>query len=243
VCHFACSYSFLNFLSFFPFCLANEHILLSATSPEANGGMLVLRGEGIRVKNSDQNKGDFVVDALTIYRPLDDVKDFLNKRIKAQLLSDGSGIEVTWPALPDYFRDFKKIQALEGRDVCERTQLRHSTFVSSFKNDDARHLKKIILHFPDQMTCNSNHFNAGKEHGQLKTVFRMAPASFKLPDFTPDPDNPDDDDTVHYLQPFVYWKVVINKKVTEQVAHESTAVDETKEDVLGAVRLFRNLGV
>jgi hypothetical protein len=81
--------------------------------------MLVLRGEGIRVKNPDRNKGDFVVDALTIYRPLDDVKDFLNKRIKAQLLPDGSGIELTWPALPEYFRDFRKIQALEGSGVCD----------------------------------------------------------------------------------------------------------------------------
>lgn len=205
--------------------------------------MLVLRGEGIRVKNPDRNKGDFVVDALTIYRPLDDVQDFLNKRIKAQLLPDGSGIEVTWPALPGYFSDFKKIQALEGSGVCDRTQLRHSTFVSSFKNDEKRQVKKIILHFPDQMTCNSNHFNAGKEHGQLKTVFRMAPASFKTPDFTLDPENPDDDGIVRYIQPFVYWKVVINKTAVEQVAHESTAVDETKEDVLGAMQLLQNLGV
>jgi hypothetical protein len=159
------------------------------------------------------------------------------------LLPDGSGIEVTWPALPDYFRDFKKIQALEGRDVCDHTQLRHSTFVTSFKNDDSRHLKKIILHFPNQMTCNSNHLNARKEHGQLKTVFCMAPASFKLPNFTPDPDNLNNNGTVRYLQPFIYWKVVVNKKVTEQVAHESTTMDETKEDVLGAMWLFRNLGV
>jgi hypothetical protein len=32
----------------------------------------------------------------------------------------------------------------------------------------------------------------------------MAPASFKTPDFTPDPDNPHEDDgIVHYIQPFV----------------------------------------
>jgi hypothetical protein len=227
----------------FLFHLANEDILLNLKCPEANNGMLILRGEGIRVKNPDRDKGNFVVDALTIYRPLDDVQDFLNKRIKAQLLPDGSDIEITWPTLPDYFRDFKKIQSLEGRNVCEHTALRHSTFVALFKNDDKHQLKKIFLHFPDKVTCSNKHFNAGKEHGQLKTVFRMVPAKFRLPGYTPDPNDIDDDGIVEYIRPFVFWKVVVNKKVTEQVAHESGAKDETNEDVLDAMRLFKDMGV
>jgi hypothetical protein len=227
---------FFSQLSSFPFHLANEDILLNLNRPEANNGMLVLCGEGIRVKNPDPNKGDFVVDALTIYRPLDDAQDFLDKRIKAQLLPDQSGIEVTWPTLPDYFRDHKTIQALEGRNVCERTALRHSTFVGSFKNDNQRHMKKIFLHFPDKMTCNSNHFNDGKEKGHLKTYFRLVPGTLKIPNSS---------DTIDYFRPFVFWKVVVNTKVPEQVANENTTdEDETQEDVLGAVQqMFKKMGV
>lgn len=229
----------------FPSHLADEDILLNVRFPEANNGMLVLRGDGIRVPNPDPNKGDFVVDALTVYCPLVDVEDFKNKRIKAQLLPDGSGIEVTWPTLPDYFRDHKKIQGLEDTE-CERTALRHSTFVRSFKNDEKRQSKKIFLNFPDQITCNSKHFNAGKENGQLKTNFRFTTAKFQVPNWTRDAENisdADEDGTVPYIRFFVFWKVVINKKVSEQVAHESVEADETNDDIVDAMRLLRKMGV
>lgn len=237
--------AFVSQLSLFPSHLADEDILLNVRFPEANNGMLVLRGDGIRVPNPDRNKGDFVVDALTIYCPLVDVEDFKNKRIKAHLLPDGSGIEVTWPTLPDYFRDNVRIQGLEDTE-CERTALRHSTFVTSFKNDEKRQLKKIFLNFPDKITCNSKHFNAGKENGQLKTHFCFIKAKFQVPDWTPDPNDisgADEDGNVEYIWFFVFWKVIINKKVSEQVAHDSVAADETNDDLVDAMRLLRKMGV
>ena len=51
--------------------------------------------------------------------------------IQAQLFTNGSGIEETWPTMPGYFCDHEMIQGLEGTGVCERTVLRHSTWALS----------------------------------------------------------------------------------------------------------------
>jgi hypothetical protein len=119
--------------------------------------------------------------------------------------------------------------------------------VKAFKDDEKRQSKKIFLNFPDQITCNNKHFNPGKENLQLKTHFRFTNAKFAVPNWDPndldDTSGADAEGNVAYIRFFVFWKVVINKKVLEQIAHESVAEDETNDDLVDAMRLLRKMGV
>ena len=204
--------------------METEDITLNLLRPEDNNGLLVLRGVDITTGNQ-------VVDAITIYKPLEDIQDFREKRIKAALFEDGSGIKVCWPSIPAFFFDVERMHAVDGTHVCEPTMRSHRVAVTAVSSDQNRRVRQIFIHFPDGITCNNNHFNEGIEDGLgLKSIFKMIPKVVTLPDGTQQ----------RYIQAYIKWKVVITNEMTRQLAPTQ---DNQENDFQDAIEMLNNLGV
>jgi hypothetical protein len=125
---------------------------LDFVHPENNQGMLVLKGSEILV-------GQEVVDAITIIRPLEDVEDFRQGRIKARLLADRTGIRISLPAAPAFLIEAKDINALyelDGRNACAATKRAHDIVATDIQVDDEHQIRHIIAYFLEGITCSNS---------------------------------------------------------------------------------------
>lgn len=177
------------------FLLAVREMDLNFDNPEINEGMLVLKASEILI-------GQEVVEAVTIIRPLEDVEDFRQGRIQAQLLPDRSGIKFTLPSVASYLLDAKEIKALyevEGILACMATKRAHDIAATDVQSDDERRLRHIIAYFPEGITCSNRHFNDGTDGLNLKTQLVMFQNTLLSKGGKAIPS----------LKPQVRWKVVV----------------------------------
>ena len=124
---------------------ADEELLLNFEEPENNSDMLVYQ--------SDVVVGKEMVEAVTILKPIYDMRDTRNKSITATLLEDGSGIRVREPTVPSYLLD-------GPHGSCRLSKIAHAVVVKRIKKKNgARQFKTVILRFPEGTTCSNDHFN------------------------------------------------------------------------------------
>ena len=172
------------------------------------------------IKGSKIVIGTELVDALTIYKPIYDARDFKSKKIKASLLSDGTGIVFTEPSLPFFFTsEITQMHELEGRSSCASTLRKHTVVANAIKGNIHRQTKEVTLLFPDGMTCNNRHFNGNPNEFSrgLKSNFRMLEVQI------------DQDLHTNYMDKcnYVFWKVVIDGEA--QIMETARDSDEDDE--------------
>lgn len=154
---------------------------------------MVLRAVGVVHENKE-------LDTLTIYKPLYDIRDALDNQIKASLLSDGTGIMYTEPKATTYLsKDIVKIHRMENQTDNDREPLHraHRVAANNIKKDSSRQQKKVLLQFPDGITCSVGHFSRNQKNPQLKNNKRMMNV------------NENDTDPGTAVQ-FVFWQMVID---------------------------------
>jgi hypothetical protein len=193
---------------------------LDFVHPENNQGMLVLKGSEILV-------GQEVVDAITIIRPLEDVEDFRQGRIKARLLADRTGIRISLPAAPAFLIEAKDINALyelDGRNACAATKRAHDIVATDIQADDERRVRHIVAYFPEGITCSNRLFNDGMHGNDLKTylqVYKNTVLSKGKRIASP--------------KPLVHWKLVLETGRTRRTAPASgkESYDKDLDDAIG----------
>lgn len=156
---------------------------------------MVIRGNAIVVDNE-------LVDSLVIYKPLFDIRDATSKniKIKASLLFDGTGIMVTEPKVPSYFyKEVEKIHLLEGLHGCETMRSAHHVAAKDIRNQTHRQQKRVLLRFPEGVTCKVGHFNGAtsSNDNKLKNNLRMMEMPVNK-----------QGNQIATVQ-FIYWRVVI----------------------------------
>jgi hypothetical protein len=201
---------------FFPLSLADEEEYeLDYQRPENNVHNLVCV-KGLEIKL----KGGEVVDALTLYCPIVDIRDYKKKKYSASLLPDGSGIRLMVPTSPRFLFDHvSEIHALEKEDECEKTKLRHAVASKDIKKNKRRQTKYLMLRFPGRVVCHNKHFNGTRTDMKLKGRYRMVQVDI---DEVDDKQNP-----VYVAQPYLVFKMVIDgvKRSVESEDDETDSED------------------
>ena len=89
--------------------------------------MLVTRVNDITVGNQ-------MIDAIVIYKPIADARDF--KKVKAVLNSDGNGIVVMEPTIPSYL--LEDVASLHIGEPCVKTENAHRVIATAIANKSFR---------------------------------------------------------------------------------------------------------
>jgi hypothetical protein len=138
--------------------------LINIDRPEQNNGMLVIRGDNIKVEDDKE-----VVDALTFIYPLTDPNDLLY--LKPVLLRDGSGIALEEPTITEYF--WKRTAMIHDQETdmaCDKTETEHRINSAALKKVQSRKTRKVLLEFPEGLTCKADHFS--NKPSKLKVHYR-----------------------------------------------------------------------
>jgi hypothetical protein len=184
-------------LIFFLLHFKEDEYTIDIKRPENHkNGIMVLRG--YKIVN-----GKEVIDFLTIYKPLFDVRDANESKIKASLLSDGTGITITEPTLPTYFfTEVKEMHDLEGDDLCVPLFRAHAVAATGIKMRDSGRLIQSTLRFPVGIKCYSEHVNSSDKNSnslRLKSNLRVLKVDVGELNGSPI------ENCVHYI----FWKVAI----------------------------------
>ncbi len=159
-------------------------------------------------------------DAVTIFKPIFDFKDFGDsKNIKAELLEDGTGMIITEPVLPHFLlHSVNEIHQQEGTRTCLWTTREHSAQATSIiRGGDERRFKRTLLRFPTGVVCTLDIYNTHEERDSpngLKTNCRFLFSWFQTgtPSIGLNGNMP-------VVNPYVFWKLVI--KNSERLLHET----------------------
>jgi hypothetical protein len=186
------------------------------------------------IRGSDVKFEDEILNTLTIYIPVPDARDGKQKKYKATLLSDGSGIRVMMPSMPFYFiQAVDAIHSLEvGGDtdagsastaICEQTKLKHLALATAMRTTRTRQVKELVFRFPDKMTCTNSHYNKRKSPADLKLKNNLRMLDVEV-------DKDADGDPVIHTMTFIFWKVVIEGEVQKlEAAADSESDDDWTE--------------
>ena len=112
-------------------------------------------------------QGKYIVDALTIYKHVADIRDAENSNhFDAFLIEDGRALSVTMPSIPTYFlKNMGDMKHNESPDPIEEIFLDHSIKLTAVMADRSRQKKTVKMYFPDGMTCSTEYFNGRSNKG------------------------------------------------------------------------------
>ena len=201
--------------------------MLDLEYPENNpNGMFVVQGTDVQVKNSLMN-------TITLYKPLADPRD--RTKTEASLLQDLSGIEIKEPSVPTFFfNEGDDIHELDSaQEQCSKTKLAHSVACTAIQSQVHRQSKRVVLKFPDGMTCNKDYFNNPGDSFKLKKHFRILPVTLGK--------EKSSGNSIESYVAFVYWKVVIDG--TEKLLAPDKDGADPEEDLQDAFDRMSKMNV
>jgi hypothetical protein len=138
---------------------------LNLEHPERNqGGIFPVVARDIDSKSE-------LIDKLTLYLPILDIRDYKDHKYKAGLLGDFSGVVVKMPSVPNFlFGDVAQMHNLEAvSNLCVPTQKAHKVHGYAINANELCQVKEITYKSPKGMTCTNKHFNE-KENGGCSLV-------------------------------------------------------------------------
>jgi hypothetical protein len=198
-----------------------EEFILDIENPERNPmDIWVSHGEKIK-------QGKFIVDALTIYKHIADVRDAETAALyDAHLVDDGRALSVTMPSVPAYFlKNMPSMKHNESSDAIEEIFLDHSIKLTAVLSDRARQKKIVKMYFPDGMQCSSEFFNGAtkKATNKVQKNIRMV----KIRTY-----KNSTGDEVPVLASYVSWTVAIDGSLRMTSADDSDDEDNMVMDAL-----------
>ena len=191
-------------------------------------GMLCIRGNEVQVEKN-------MVDKLTILKPIFDMDDFDLKLYKAALTKGGTGIVVTEPTIPGYlWKNPVKIQELidfDQKSSCTKSELTYKFIRMDMKKNREHRTHEVIYYFPQDITCNNQHFNGSKKMGEKQELITEM-FVFEL-EIGVDADK--GNEPIFQYCPFLCWKMAING--------EDKQVDDDEDGLRGATKALARLGI
>jgi hypothetical protein len=166
--------------------------------------------------------GNHIIDTIDIIMPLNDYADGTDSEgkilIEAHLFEDGTAIAIKMPAVPLYLIDkVDHVHAVMRGMSNDRFKTDHKCAVLDMLNGN--HYKWVRYNLPDDVQCNTDHFN--NKDGSLKIELTMAMKDL--------PFKGNKGQSVKTFLPFVVMKLAIegNAKVLKSSAESS--VDQLAE--------------
>jgi hypothetical protein len=176
-------------------------------------------------KEIEVNKA--LVAKLTLYLPFSDVHDYKEKKFKATLLRDMSGVVVTMPTVATFlFNNVAELHALEGTEVCRATERSHKVVGVLIKGNNMAQLKEVTYLFPKGMTCNNKLFNQTVS-GDLKLSNNLRFLQTV-------------EGTITQMNPFIFWEMAIDGE-TRRLETSSSADDE--DAINKAMKRMSNMNI
>jgi hypothetical protein len=146
-----------------------------------------------------------VVSKLSLYLPINDIRDYTGGKYKAVLMRTMDGVIVTMPTVPSFLFNINNVKELhdleEGKDVCPASERAHKIVATSIKANDAKQVKQVTYQFPASMTCNNKHWNDSAGDLKLWNNLRFLEVEVgKQADGT----------SMMQMMPLVYWSLVVD---------------------------------
>jgi hypothetical protein len=128
--------------------IADETIDVVIDCPEKNGEFFIHHIENV-------STGDELIDIVKIIMPhVIDLRDF--KHYSGHVVLNGQGFMISRPTVPHYLLyDYEELFGKEKKR-CARTEEKYKVEVNDIIASPARQVKRILLLFPDGMTCNAD---------------------------------------------------------------------------------------
>jgi hypothetical protein len=153
-----------------------------------------------------------VVDKLSLYKPIYDIKDFQEGRYSARLSSDGTGIYCVEPTIPHFLwtsKDRTSIQAIvDGGDVCNVTDKSYKITTTRLQENKEFRTTEVYYAFPKGVTCNNEHFNKDDKGMSPPNPFHLLTKMHLQQRVIGT--STDSGDDIYDFMPFVVWKVAID---------------------------------
>jgi hypothetical protein len=195
-----------------------------------------IRSVQTRVPVQGPNAGVEVVDTLTVYCLVNDIRDGIKNYFSASLLPGGTGIVITVPSRSTLFqRNAASIHALEGGRLQDEATLRAHMIQNTLLNqpNTPRDLTKtIVLLFPTNVLCETAIFNNGGAGGlELTTNFRMIQVDTTR--------HTADGGALYSHVSYVFWKLAIRgtRAVVEQAVYDVAARPDINDVIAGMAGL------
>jgi hypothetical protein len=174
--------------------------------------------------------GNELVNAIQINIPLHDIREFTDTEVPftAELMPDGGSILITCPSTARYFMDDMRAVWATAGNPCQATIIAHQAVVTGILSNENRRVKKVMLHFPDEITCKNDHFGLRSGSGRkevIKTELLMTKVIFCK--------NKKGND-ISFEFPWVSMKVTIDDDDARYLVHEAV---ETVSDIMKRMKI------
>jgi hypothetical protein len=186
-----------------------------------------------------------VLDKLSLYKPIFDIKDFQAGRYSARLAQDGRGILVTEPTVPQFFWSedsaTSSVQAIVDHggasSICKVTEKSFNITTTLLQENKEYRTCEILYLFPQGITCNNEFFNNDSSGVPPSTPYKLlTKMHLQKREMGVDTDG----NTVHDFMPFVAWRMAIDGADARTRPKQESA-DNGLSDALGALGI--NLGM
>ena len=154
--------------------------------------------------------GGILLDKITLYKPVNDTWDAVNKNVYLELNKDFSGVIIQEPKVSTaLLNQVKAIYSLEKEDFCALTYTQHGEIGTAIFNNPRRRIKKIEVLFPDGITVHTKCYNKMKGKGKPEMEQKVKQNFFCMLDVVVGKDK--GGNTVIQQVPFMFWVFVIEE--------------------------------
>jgi hypothetical protein len=180
-----------------------------------------------------------VVDKLSLYKPIFDIKDFQAGRYGARLSQNGDGIFITEPVVANFLwapeeSGQSSIQSIvDGgtANVCKVTEKSYKITTTRIKENKEYCVHEIFYKFPHKVTCNNEFFNNDSSGAPPSTPYKLV-TKMHLQKRKMGVDS--NGNAVVDFMPFVSWRMAIDG-VDARTRPKQESSDNGLSDALGAL--------
>jgi hypothetical protein len=178
-----------------------------------------------------------VLDKLSLYKPIFDIKDFQAGRYSARLAQDGSGVYITEPTVPQFFWSddlATSVQAIVdggANSICKVTEKSFNITTTRLQENKEFRTCEVLYLFPKGITCNNEFFNNDSTGVPPSTPYKLVT---KMHLQKRDMGNDGAGDIIYDFMPFVAWKMAIDG-ADARTRPKQESSDNGLSDALGAL--------
>jgi hypothetical protein len=206
----------------FQFCSSDDaEFQLNIQQPHCNqGGIYPVLANEVKVD-------DELVSKMTLYLPINDLRDYNSGRFRAVLLRDYTGVAVTMPTVSRFlYENADAVQSNEAKGD-ERTKEAHQVQAVSLLGNEMGQVKKVTYRFSgESMTCNNKTFN-----DEATGDFNLVP---KLRVLNIETGKRADGKHIKQLFFYVFWEMAVDGE-TRRLANKKSSnnADDIEKAMMG----------
>jgi hypothetical protein len=207
----------------------DREYVLDLRHPENNHGeIFAIVGKEVQVGEKGNEE---IVDKMVIMLPIPDFHDYKEKKYKASLLSDRSGVIITKPTVPNFLiQAVPTIYKLEGEAACSAMMRAHQIAAVSIQEMESKQTRQVVYKFPEGMTCNTRFFNDKEGELKLANTYRMLRVIIRAKSGTKE--------EVSQLCQMVRWEMAIDGQTRRLLTKKSDDEDDILDSAMHRMSLM-----